>query len=259
MIPVTRLPVLFVGHGSPMNAIEQNEFSLTWEELGRVMPRPRAVLCTSAHWETWDTRVTAMANPRTIHDFYGFPRELNEMQYPAPGSDELVELVKQKIKSTTVVEDQEWGLDHGSWSVLCRMYPKAEIPVVQLSLNRQLSVQSHYLLGRELRPLCDDGILIIGSGNMVHNLRMVTWEADAGYDWAVSYDADLKNWIEKGEHEQVVHYEEHGKPAELAVNSAEHYLPMLYVLGAGYADEPVSFFNEKVIMGSISMRCFSLG
>lgn len=200
-----RFPVLFIGHGSPMNAIENNEFSATWEELGQTLPKPRAVLCISAHWETRGTRVTAMATPRTIHDFYGFPRELNEKQYPAPGSIELVERVRANVKSVPVLEDQEWGLDHGSWSVLCRMYPGAEIPVVQLSLNRELSLESHYQLGSELRPLRDEGVLILGSGNMVHNLRMAAW-VDSGYDWAVAYDASLKQWIQNGEHDQVVNY-----------------------------------------------------
>ncbi len=253
-----RIPALFIGHGSPMNAIEKNEFSLKWEELGRELPIPRAVLCISAHWETQGTRVTAMAAPRTIHDFYGFPRELNEMQYPAPGSGELVQMVRRTIKSTEVIEDQDWGLDHGSWSVLGRMYPKASIPVVQLSLNRELSMESHYQLGRELRTLRDEGTLILGSGNMVHNLRLATW-VEAGYEWATAYDADLKDWIQKGEHERVVKYKEHGESAELSVNSAEHYLPLLYVLGAGYEEDAVTFYNEKVIMGAISMRCVRLG
>ncbi len=253
-----RMPVLFIGHGSPMNAIENNEFSLAWEGLGRSLPKPRAILCVSAHWETRGTLVTAMAEPRTIHDFYGFPRELNEMQYPAPGSSDLAGMIKRTVKSAVVLDDQDWGLDHGSWSVLCRMYPDAAVPVVQLSLNRDLSLESHYALGRELRSLRDQGVLILGSGNMVHNLRLATW-VDAGYDWAVAYDASLKEWIHNSEHEQVVHYEKHGAPAELAVNSAEHYLPLLYVLGAGYADDPVLFLNERVIMGAISMRSVKLG
>jgi len=253
-----RMPVLFVGHGSPMNAIEKNEFSLTWEELGRSLPKPRAILSVSAHWETRRTLVTAMAKPRTIHDFYGFPRELNEMQYPAPGSSELVDIVRKGVKSIAVGADHDWGLDHGSWSVLCRMYPDASIPVVQISLNRELSLEAHYMIGRKLRSLRDEGVLILGSGNMVHNLGLATW-VDAGYDWAIDYDASLKEWIQKGEHDQVVHYDRHGDPAELAVNSAEHYLPLLYVLGAGYEDDPVLFLNERVIMGSISMRCVKLG
>jgi 4,5-DOPA dioxygenase extradiol len=252
------MPVLFIGHGSPMNAIEDNEFSRTWEELGRALPRPQAVLCISAHWETRGTGVTAMAQPKTIHDFYGFPRELNEKQYPAPGSSELVELVRQTVRSVEVLEDLNWGLDHGSWSVLCHMYPEATMPVVQLSLNRDLTLDQHYQLGQELTHLRDEGILIVGSGNMVHNLRMVTW-AEAGYDWAIDYDAKLKDWITAGEHEKVVQYKQHGEPAALSVNSEEHYLPLLYALGAGGRSDPVTFYTEKVIMGAISMRCVKIG
>lgn len=253
-----RMPVLFLGHGSPMNAIEENEFSRTWEELGKSLPRPKAVLCISAHWETRGTGVTAMPAPKTIHDFYGFPRELNEKQYPAPGSSELVNSVKQVVQSVEVLEDHNWGLDHGAWSVLCRMYPDASIPVVQLSLNRELSLEQHYQLGQELTPLRDKGILILGSGNMVHNLGLATW-VDAGYDWAIEYDAQLQAWIAAGEYEQVVHYEQHGEAAALAVNSEEHYLPLLYALGAGGRSDPVTFYNDKVIMGAISMRCVKIG
>lgn len=253
-----RMPVLFIGHGSPMNAIEDNEFSRTWEELGRTLPKPKAILCISAHWETRGTAVTAMETPRTIHDFYGFPRELNEKQYPAPGSSELVDLLRQTVTSKALLDDQDWGLDHGSWSVLCRMYPDASIPVVQLSLNFDLTPDLHYQLGQELQPLRDQGILLLGSGNMVHNLRMASW-VDAGYDWAIRFDAELKEWIQSGAHDQVVHYERHGERAQLSVNSAEHYLPLLYTLGAGLPGDEVKFFNESVMMGSISMRCVQLG
>ena len=258
MTSTQRMPVLFVGHGSPMNAIEDNEFSRTWEELGRTLPRPKAILCISAHWETRGTAVTAMETPRTIHDFYGFPRELNEKLYPAQGSRDLVDLVRRTVKSKDVSEDMGWGLDHGSWSVLCRMYPDASIPVVQLSLNRDLKTYAHYQLGQELQALRDEGILILGSGNMVHNLRLATW-VDAGYDWAIQYDADLKGWIQSGDHDPVVHYERHGERAQLSVNSEEHYLPLLYTLGAGMPGDEVKFFNERVIMGAISMRGFVLG
>lgn len=253
-----RMPVLFIGHGSPMNAIEDNEFSRKWEELGRSLPRPKAILCISAHWETRGTALTAMETPRTIHDFYGFPRELNEKQYPAPGSPELVELVKRTVRSKDVSEDLSWGLDHGSWSVLCRMYPDASIPVVQLSLDRDRNTQSHYQLGQELQPLRDEGILILGSGNMVHNLRLASW-VDAGYDWAIQYDAELKGWIQNWDHDPVVYYERHGERAQLSVNSAEHYLPLLYTLGAALPGDEVKFFNESVVMGAISMRCVQLG
>lgn len=258
MTPNNRMPVLFIGHGSPMNAIEDNEYSRIWMDLGKTLPTPKAVLCISAHWETRGTWATAMTRPRTIHDFYGFPRELNEMQYPAAGSSELVDLVKKTVKSIQVAEDQSWGLDHGAWSVLRRMYPDASIPVVQLSLNREQPEEFHYAIGKELEPLRDQGILILGSGNMVHNLRLASYEGSS-YDWAVEFDASLKKWILAGEHEQVVHYEKHGKPAELSINSAEHYLPLLYVLGASREGAAVEFYNEQVVMGSISMRCVKLG
>jgi len=253
-----RMPVLFIGHGSPMNAIEDNEFSRTWLELAATIPAPQAVLCISAHWETQDTAVTAMEQPRTIHDFYGFPRELNEMAYPAKGSKELVALVKKQVKSINVVEDRNWGLDHGSWSVLCRMYPQANIPVVQLSLNREFQADFHYRLGQELAPLRDEGILILGSGNMVHNLRLISWDG-AAFDWAEEYDNKLRGWILAGEHDAVIHYEQHGKAALLSVNSQEHYLPLLYVLGAQQPGDEVTFYNDKVTMGSISMRCVRIG
>ena len=258
MKSVTRLPALFIGHGSPMNAIEDNEFSLAWGEIARQMPKPRLILCISAHWETRGSWLTAMDPPRIIYDFYGFPRELYSVSYPAPGSRELVNLVKDTVKQFTFLDDHEWGLDHGSWSVLCRMYPGAEIPVVQLSLNRDQPATFHYALGQALRPLRDEGVLILGSGNMVHNLRLATW-VDAGYDWAIQYDIELKEWIQKGEHDPVVHYERHGERAQLSVNSEEHYLPLLYTLGAGGTDAEMTFYNEKVIMGAISMRCVKIG
>lgn len=258
MDTVNRMPVLFVGHGSPTNAIEDNEYSRTWAQMGNLLPAPRAILSISAHWETQGTFVTAMLQPRTIHDFYGFPPELYEMRYSAPGSLELVDLVKSSLRSIEVRDDLEWGLDHGTWSVLCRMYPRAHVPVVQLSLNRQQAAEFHYALGRELLPLRDEGILILGSGNMVHNLRLLSFD-EKNYNWAEEYDSLLKNWIAHGEHDEVIHYERHGKAAALSVNSAEHYLPLLYVLGASQPGETVEFYNERVMMGSISMRCVKLG
>lgn len=253
-----KMPVLFIGHGSPMNAIEDNEFSLAWEQAAREIPQPKGILCISAHWETRGSLVTAMEAPRTIHDFYGFPRPLFEKQYPAPGSPDMVDRVIRLIHQSTVLPDQSWGLDHGTWSVLCRMYPKADVPVVQLSLDRSQENDQHYQLGRELRQLREDGVLIIGSGNIVHNLRMMVWE-DTAFDWAVEYDAKVKAWIVKGDHEAIIHYEKHGQPAMLSVNSAEHYLPLLYVLGLQEENEAVSFFAEKIWGGSISMRCVRIG
>jgi 4,5-DOPA dioxygenase extradiol len=252
------MPALFMGHGSPMNAIEDNEFSLAWEVAAGHIPKPKAILCISAHWETHGSQVTAMEAPRTIHDFYGFPRPLFEKQYPAPGSPELASRIIKLLGKSNVLADQSWGLDHGTWSVLCRMYPEARVPVVQLSLDRASENINHYQLGQALRPLRQEGVLIVGSGNIVHNLRMVVWE-DTAFDWATEYDAKVKQWILEDNHEAIIHYEKYGKPALLAVNSAEHYLPLLYILGLKEKNEPVSFFADKVWGGSLSMRCVRIG
>jgi len=254
----TQMPVLFLGHGSPMNAIENNEFSLAWQEAAREIPRLKAILCISAHWETRGSQVTAMEAPRTIHDFYGFPRPLFEKQYPAPGSPDLAARVIKLVRQSTVQPDQSWGLDHGTWSVLSQMYPEALVPVVQLSLDRSHENAHHYQLGRELRQLRQEGVLIIGSGNIVHNLRMMVWE-DAAFDWAVEFDTKVKQWILESDHDAIIHYEKQGKAAILSVNSAEHYLPLLYILGLKEQNEPVSFFADKIWGGSISMRCVRFG
>jgi len=255
---VARMPVLFVGHGSPMNAIEDNEFAQGWEAAAKRLPRPRAIVCVSAHWETMGSAVTAMQTPRTIHDFYGFPRRLFEKEYPAPGAPELAERIGRLVKSTQVKADLAWGLDHGTWSVLCRMYPKADVPVVQLSLDRSREATFNYQIGKELGELRQEGVLIVGSGNIVHNLRMMVFE-DAAFDWAVDYDAKVRQWILDGDHQSIIHYEKQGPAAALAVNSAEHYLPLLYVLGLQEEGEPVSFFNDSVWGGSLSMRCLKIG
>jgi 4,5-DOPA dioxygenase extradiol len=241
-----------------MNAIEDNEFSRAWQEAAAHIPTPNAIVCISAHWETQGTWVTAMEAPRTIHDFYGFPRELFEVQYTAPGSPALASQIINSFKKTEVKADQNWGLDHGTWSVLNQMYPEARIPVIQLSLDRSVDPVTHYELGSVLRSLRDQEVLIIGSGNIVHNLRLMVWE-DTAFDWASEYDTKVKQWILKGEHDEIVHYEKQGKAALLAVNSAEHYLPLLYVLGAREKDDQVSFFAEKVWGGSLSMRCVKFG
>ncbi|HEX7974706.1 MAG TPA: 4,5-DOPA dioxygenase extradiol [Anaerolineales bacterium] len=254
----TRMPAVFIGHGSPMNAIEDNEFSQAWREIGKALPQPKAILCVSAHWETRGVQVTANEKPRTIHDFMGFPRALFEVQYPAPGSADLVQSVRKVIKLAEVQPDQTWGLDHGTWSVLKRMYPKADVPVVQLSLDRSQAAPFHYALGQQLRELREDGVLILGSGNIVHNLRLMVWE-DAAYDWAADFDARVKQWIVEGDHDPIIQYEKQGREAALSINSAEHYLPLLYVLGLQQESEPVSFFAEKVWGGSLSMRCLRIG
>ncbi len=254
----TTMPALFIGHGSPMNAIEDNEFSRTWIEIGKGLPHPKAILCISAHWETNGTKVTAMEAPRTIYDFYGFPFELYQQQYPAPGSPQLAERIRQALDPTPVHFDFDWGLDHGAWSVLMRLFPAANVPVVQLSLDRTQPPAVHYQLGQALRPLRQEGVLIIGSGNMVHNLRIMRWQ-DTAFDWAAEFDLTLKRLIEAGDHTAIINYHQLGRGAQLAIPTNEHFLPLLYALALQDAGEPISFFAEKVTFGSISMRGLKIG
>ncbi len=253
-----KMPVLFIGHGNPMNAIEENEFSLAWQAAAGELPRPRAILCISAHWETNGVQVTAMPAPRTIHDFFGFPQALFDVQYPAPGDPGLAEDVRQMIQGAPVQLDLSWGLDHGAWSVLKPMFPQADAPVVQLSLDRALSPQGHYDLARQLQPLRQQGVLIVGSGNIVHNLRTLVW-GEAVFDWAAAYDQQVAQWIVEGNHEAIIHYEKHGQAALLSVNSAEHYLPLLYSLALQEPGDRVSFFAARLWGGSLSMRSVRIG
>jgi 4,5-DOPA dioxygenase extradiol len=251
------MPVIFIGHGSPMNAVEDNEYSRGWEALCKQIPRPKGILCISAHWETRGVFVTATEHPSTIYDFYGFPDELYTKTYPAPGSRELAEKVKSLVNSGEVEMNDQRGLDHGAWSVLCRLYPRADIPVIQLSLDRNCDAEYHYRVGQELANLREDGYLILGSGNIVHNLRLVQW-VDSTYDWASEFDTLASEWMESADHESLIHYERSGELADLAINSAEHYLPLLYVLGAGGNNASISYINSRVTIGSISMRCVIL-
>jgi 4,5-DOPA dioxygenase extradiol len=251
------MPALFAGHGNPMNAIENNEFSRAWAELGKSLPRPSGIVCISAHWETDGTCVTAMENPATIHDFSGFPAALDNMAYPAPGSPELAERVRTAVRSTRIRPDRSWGLDHGAWSVLCRMYPQADIPVVQVSLDAGAPPEFHYELGRELGGLREQGMLILGSGNMVHNLGVMVWQ-EGGFDWAEESDRAMAELIKAADHQTLVQYEK-VPHAKKAIPTEEHYLPLLYVLGAAEKGEPVTFFNEKVTLGSVSMRGVRVG
>lgn len=251
------MPILFAGHGNPMNAIEDNAFSRTWAEVGNPLPRPRAIVCVSAHWETDGTCVTAMESPPTIHDFHGFPQQLNEMAYPASGSPDLANRITELVRSARIRPDRMWGLDHGAWSVLCRMFPEADIPVVQVSLDAGAPAMFHYKLGRELRPLRQEGVLVLGSGNMVHNLRLMTWTRH-GFDWAVECDAAMARLIQDGNHAALTAYAAIPH-ARKAIPSEKHYLPLLYVLGAMYPNEPVAFFNTQVTLGSVSMRGFVAG
>lgn len=253
-----KMPVLFVGHGSPMNAIEDNEFARAWTEAGKALPKPRAILCVSAHWVTRGTLVTAMDQPRMIYDMYGFPKELYEVQYPAPGSAGLAEQVRRIIKRTDVQMDQEWGLDHGTWSVLRRMFPEAAIPVIQMSLNANLPIEGHYEVAAQLAELRNEGVLIISSGNIVHNLSLVEFR-DFAYDWAAEFDAQVKNWILTDDHEPLINFNRQGQSAQLAINSGEHYVPLLYALALKERDEQVSFFAEKIWGGSVSMRSVRIG
>ncbi|MEI7524218.1 MAG: 4,5-DOPA dioxygenase extradiol [Mariniphaga sp.] len=258
-----RMPVLFVGHGSPMYAIEENEFVNAWRKLGASIPRPRAILCISAHWETNGTFVTAMDKPQTIHDFGGFPKELFAVQYPAPGSPELAIETKQSVTSVTVGLDEKWGLDHGAWSVIRNIYPKADIPVIEMSLNYNNSPQAHYDLAKELSSLRDKGVLIIGSGNIVHNLRLVAWdkmnEPEYGFDWAVHANDKIKQHILNNNHKDLINYSLLGREVQMAVPTPEHYLPLLYTLALKGANEPVTFFNDKAVMGSLSMTSVKIG
>jgi 4,5-DOPA dioxygenase extradiol len=253
------LPTLFVGHGNPMNAIEENPYSQTWAQLGAALPAPKAILCVSAHWETNGTQVTAMEQPRTIHDFGGFPPELFAVEYPAPGSPELAELTREALTEKTAVGlDQSWGLDHGAWSVLCRMFPKASVPVVQLSLDRSQPPAFHYALGQELRGLRERGVLVVTSGNVVHNLRQARW-VDVAADWALSFDSTVKERILAGDHAALVNYASLGQEALLSIPTNEHYLPLLYTLGMQHDSEPVAFFSEHVTLNAISMRTVLMG
>jgi 4,5-DOPA dioxygenase extradiol len=244
------MPLLFVGHGSPMNGIEDNEFSESWAALGKEVP---------AHWLTRGTQITAMEKPQTIHDFGGFPQALFDVQYPAPGSPALAKETASLIHRTNVGLDHEWGLDHGSWTVIRRMYPEANIPVLQLSIDYTKGAQYHYELARELAALRKKGVLIMGSGNMVHNLRAINWQTpDAGYDWAVEMNEKFKHLIRENDHGPLIQYENLGQAARLSIPTPEHYLPMLYTLGLKEEKEQVSFFNDKTMMGSISMTSFKI-
>jgi 4,5-DOPA dioxygenase extradiol len=254
-----KMPILFVGHGSPMNAIEENEFSTRWKTLGSELPRPSAILCISAHWETQGTYVTAMEKPETIHDFGGFPGELFAVQYPAPGSPVLAEQTKEIIKKAVVELDTAWGLDHGCWSVVKRIYPNADVPVLELSLDHFQSPQWHYDLAKDLSSLRKKGVLIIGSGNMVHNLGLINWQgAKAAYDWAEEAETMFKQSVLEGNHKDLINYPSLGRAARLAIPTPEHFLPMLYILGLKEERDQIEFFNDKTVMGSISMTSFKL-
>ncbi|MCG6151037.1 4,5-DOPA dioxygenase extradiol [Leptospira bandrabouensis] len=247
---------LFLGHGSPMNAIEENEFVEGLRNLSSDLPKPKAILCISAHWVTDGTFVTAMENPPTIHDFGGFPKALFDVQYPAPGNPELAKLVQSMVKSQNVKLDYEWGLDHGAWSVIKHIYPDADVPIVQLSMDYKTSPEQHFQLAKELIPLRNHGVLIIASGNIVHNLRMVAWDRlneVYGFDWALNVNQKVKNWIMAGDNDSLIQFRNHGKEFEWAIPTAEHYLPLIYTLGTKLDSDKVSFFNDKPVAGALTM------
>ena len=249
------MPALFVGHGSPMNGIENNPFTAGWEKLGKSLPKPKAILVISAHWLTEGTFVHTKDFPKTIHDFYGFPEEMYRLSYPAPGSAEFAELTQRSVKKETLIADTTWGLDHGAWIVLMRMYPKADIPVYQLSLDATKSASEHYALAKELSFLRKRGVLIMGSGNIVHNLRRIDFDPNVKiFDWALEFDEHAKILIEEHGHEKLIAYQKLGDAAALAIPTPDHYWPLLYTLAQQSDNESVSFPIEGITNGSISMR-----
>ena len=251
-----KMPVLFLGHGSPMNAIEENEFVSTFRKLGQEIIRPNAILCISAHWETKGTFVTAMQNPPTIHDFGGFPQALFDVQYPAKGSPELAQETKSIITKTEVRLDDKWGLDHGAWSVIKHLYPNADIPVIQMSIDYSKPAKYHYELAQELNSLRHKGVLIIGSGNMVHNLRRVAWNKlneEFAFDWATEANEKMKSHILSGDFQPLIDFKSQGKAFDLAIPTPEHYLPLLYTLALKEENEKITLFNDKAVGGSLTM------
>lgn len=258
-----KMPVLFVGHGSPMNAIGDNEFVQGFRSIAAGLPTPKAVLCISAHWETKGTFFTAMKSPKTIHDFGGFPKALYDVQYHAPGNPELAEEAKSLIQTTDAHLDYNWGLDHGAWSVLKHFYPHADVPVIEMSLNYALAPQYHFALAKELAILRQKGILIIGSGNMVHNLGLVAWDkldsSGYGYDWAIEANEKIKKYLLQGDFQPLIQFYAQGKAFDLAIPTPEHFLPLLYSLALKEDKEPIQLFNDQLLAGSLSMTSLKIG
>lgn len=257
------MPVLFIGHGSPMNGIEDNEFSQRWTKLAKEIPVPAAVLVISAHWFTKGTLITAMDFPKTIHDFGGFPKALYDVQYPAPGNPTLAKETAALIHTANVVPDHDWGLDHGTWTIVRHMYPEAKIPVLQLSIDYTKGPQYHYDLAKELYSLRKKGVLIIGSGNMIHNLGMVAWDKingpAYGYDWALQLNEKFKQLILSSDYNPLINYDSLGNEGKLAIPTPEHYLPLLYTLGLKGATDNTTIFNDRAVAGSLTMTSVKLG
>ncbi|HEX8253606.1 MAG TPA: 4,5-DOPA dioxygenase extradiol [Thermoanaerobaculia bacterium] len=252
------MPAIFFGHGNPMHAIQTNSYTESWSRLGSAIPRPKAIVCVSAHWYLPGTQVTAMERPRTIHDFGGFPRPLFEVQYPAPGAPAVAARLQTLIGAEP---DNRWGLDHGTWSVLVHLFPEADVPVVQLSIDETQPAQFHYDLGRRLAPLRDEGVLLMGSGNLVHNLHTYAWgrHEPEPFDWAVRFENSARNWMTSGDHQPLIDYEKLGRDAQLSAPTPDHYLPLLYILGAQQEGDAVTFPVEGVDGGSISMLTVQIG
>lgn len=253
------MPTLFIGHGSPMNGIENNQFTEGWRKSIENVPIPKAIICVSAHWETNGVKITAQPKPKTIHDFYGFPQALFAVEYPAKGDPELAKKVSENLKQKLIELDENWGLDHGTWTVVRHLYPNADIPVLQLSLNRLMSPSEHYQLSKELNYLRKKGVLIIGSGNMVHNLRRVNFYQKGGFEWAEEANMLFKRLILEDQHQELIDFRNLGGEADLSIPTPEHYLPLLYVLGLKGKNEEISIFNDAVELGSISMTSIKVG
>jgi 4,5-DOPA dioxygenase extradiol len=255
--PTERMPVLFLGHGTPMNAIENNFFTRGFESIARTLPKPNAILCISAHWETKGTYVTAMEKPKTIHDFGGFPQALFDFQYPAPGSPIMANEIKNSIKSIDIGLDTDWGLDHGTWSVVKFLYPNADIPVIQMSIDYTQPASYHYTLAKQLASLRRKGVLIVGSGNSVHNLGTAACDKMStpgyAYEWATIANEKIKDFILKGDHNSLINFDKQGKEMLLGIPTPEHYLPMIYALALQEKDEQTVFYNDSIVAGSLNM------
>lgn len=249
------MPVMFIGHGSPMNAIEDNEFTRTWKRIADSIPVPSAILCVSAHWLTRGTRVSTLENPETIHDFYGFPKALFDIEYPAKGSPALAARTLDLL-SPIAIGDNSWGIDHGTWSLLHVMYPDADIPVFQLSIDRMAKPEELFEIGRKLQPLRNENVLILGSGNIVHNLRMVNFSVKGGFPWAETFDRFIGERIEDRDFDSIIGYTTLGETAQFAVPTTEHFNPLLYVLGATSSEDTVKVYNDTCVAGSLSMTSY---
>lgn len=248
-----RMPAIFIGHGNPMNAITDNPYKNAWVALGKTLPRPEAILCISAHWQKQSTQVCVAEKPRTIHDFGGFPAELFAQQYPAPGAPDYAKMTRDLLPAGTITTTDNWGLDHGAWTILQSLFPAADVPVFQLSLDMNLDFAAHFALARQLASLRERGVMVIGSGNIVHNLRLLNPQGGAP-DWAVTFDNYIKTALETGDDNALIHIERAGESAKLAVPSDEHYLPLLYIAAIRYTDDTMHFLTENFDLGSLSMR-----